>query len=85
MSDAQLATLLAWLKEQKPVFWKDPHNDSMHRITRIEPQWEEWDGAPLEPALRLSGGQFAALCNVEADDIVFIVSAFAAEKESAAV
>ncbi|MFM0608668.1 hypothetical protein PQR05_29480 [Paraburkholderia sediminicola] len=76
MNAAQIAKIREWIKEQKPVFYKSPHDDTTHRITRIEEQWEEWDGAPLEPALRLSGGKFAALCNVEPTHIVFIVPAF---------
>jgi len=65
-----MAVLLALLGQQKPVYWKSPHDGSTHRITRLGPQWEEWPGATLEPALRLSGGKFAALANMEADDIV---------------
>lgn len=76
VTDAQLATLRTWLREKKAVFYKTPHDESTHRITRVEEAWEEWDGAPPEPALRLSGGKFAALCNVHATDIVFIEPAF---------
>jgi len=79
MTNAQLAALCQWIREKKPVYWRSPHDDSMHRITRYEPQWEEWDGAPLEPALRLSGGKFAALCFVEPHHIVFMTPAFASE------
>jgi hypothetical protein len=47
-----------------------------HRINRIEPTWVEFDGAPPEPALRLTGGLFVALVNVEPRDIVFVTRAF---------
>ncbi|KVR21684.1 hypothetical protein WK13_34670 [Burkholderia ubonensis] len=72
MTDGQIDVLLMVMRSRTPVHWRDPNDGTVNLITRIDPEWVEFEDEPdlKEPAALLLSGKWIALRNVPASEFV---------------